>query len=120
MGTMQAVAPRLWENGVKTRLITLGSYRPFPARQVREAIGTADRVVVLDRALTVGVGGVLSFDVRRSMQRLGIPLHSVISGLGGRPITEEGLAKILQRAKAGELGELEFMDLKTELVEEVM
>jgi pyruvate ferredoxin oxidoreductase alpha subunit len=119
MGTMQATAPQLWQQGVKTRLITLGSYRPFPARSVREAIGTADRVVVLDRALMPGVGGVLSADVRRSMARLGIPMHSVIAGLGGRSITERSLTKILAQAKAGELGELEFMDLKRELVEKV-
>ncbi|MDR1799129.1 MAG: hypothetical protein LBR19_04485 [Bifidobacteriaceae bacterium] len=119
MGTMQAVAPTLWDRGVRTRLITLGSYRPFPATSVRQAIGAADRVVVLDRALTLGVGGVLSFDVRRSMARLGIPLHSVVCGLGGRPITEQSLAETLTRAKAGDLGELEFMDLKTELVGKV-
>jgi pyruvate ferredoxin oxidoreductase alpha subunit len=117
MGTMRAAAPHLFNQGVRTRLITLGSYRPFPARTVREAIGTADRVVVLDRALMVGVGGVLSADVRRSMARLGIPMHSVIAGLGGRSITERSLTKVLAGAKAGELGELEFMDLKRELIE---
>jgi pyruvate ferredoxin oxidoreductase alpha subunit len=117
MGTMQAAVPRLWSQGVKTRLVTLGSYRPFPARSVREAIGTADRVVVLDRALMPGVGGVLSADVRRSMARLGIPMHSVVAGLGGRSITERSLAGVLRQAKAGELGELEFMDLKRDLVE---
>ncbi|MDR2254249.1 MAG: hypothetical protein LBD97_10435 [Bifidobacteriaceae bacterium] len=117
MGTMQAAVPRLKEQGIKIRLVTLGSYRPFPARSVREAIGTADRVVVLDRALMPGVGGVLSADVRRSMARLGIPMHSVIAGLGGRSITERSLGKVLTQAKAGELGELEFMDLKRDLVE---
>ncbi|MDR2377996.1 MAG: hypothetical protein LBD70_01025 [Bifidobacteriaceae bacterium] len=116
MGTTQATAIHLWEQGVKTRLITLGSYRPFPARTVREAIGSADRVVVLDRALMVGVGGVLSADVRRSMARMGIPMHSVVAGLGGRSITERSLAKTLRQARAGELGELEFMDLKQDLL----
>ncbi|MDR2372526.1 MAG: hypothetical protein LBD77_00170 [Bifidobacteriaceae bacterium] len=116
MGTTQATAAHLWEQGVKTRLITLGSYRPFPDRAVREAIGTADRVGVLDRALMLGVGGVLSADVRRAMARLAIPMHSVVAGLGGRSITERSLVKVLRQAKAGELGELEFMDLKQDLV----
>ncbi|MCL1897679.1 MAG: hypothetical protein FWG16_02505, partial [Micrococcales bacterium] len=78
MGTMQAVAPRLWEEGLKVRLITLGSYRPFPDQFVRQAIGEADRVVVLDRALGLGVGGVLSMDVRRAMGCMDAPLHSVV------------------------------------------
>jgi len=116
MGTMQAVAPRLREEGLKIRLVTLGSYRPFPTSQLRQAIGGADRVVVLDRALGLGVGGVLSMDVRRAMQGLGTPLHSVVCGLGGRPISEDSLASTLHRAHAGELGELEFMDLKPELL----
>ncbi|MDR1189558.1 MAG: hypothetical protein LBK95_19260 [Bifidobacteriaceae bacterium] len=119
MGTTQATAMRLWDQGVKTRLITLGAYRPFPDRAVRQAIGTADRVVVLDRALMLGVGGVLSADVRRSMARMGIPMHSVVAGLGGRSITERSLAKMLRQARAGELGELEFMDLKQSLVDAV-
>jgi pyruvate ferredoxin oxidoreductase alpha subunit len=118
MGTTQATAMHLWDEGVKTRLITLGAYRPFPDGAVRQAIGTADRVVVLDRALMLGVGGVLSADVRRSMARMGIPLHSVVAGLGGRSITERSLAKMLRQARAGELGELEFMDLKRDVVRE--
>jgi pyruvate ferredoxin oxidoreductase alpha subunit len=119
MGTTQAAAIKLWDQGLRTRLITLGAYRPFPDQAVRQAIGTADRVVVLDRALMLGVGGVLSADVRRSMARMGIPMHSVVAGLGGRSITERALAKTLSQAKAGELGELEFMDLKRDLVDSV-
>jgi pyruvate ferredoxin oxidoreductase alpha subunit len=118
MGTMRAAAPNLRRQGVATRLITLGSYRPFPASQVRQAIGAASRVVVLDRALMLGVGGVLSADVRRSMAGLAIPMHSVIAGLGGRSITQRSLAQTLIRARDGQLGELEFMDLKRELVGE--
>jgi len=116
MGTLQAAAPALWDQGLKLRLITLGSFRPFPDKQVRAAIGDADRVVVLDRALGLGVGGVLSMDVHRAAQGLDIPINSVVCGLGGRAITEKSLAGMLRRAQQGDLGELEFMDLKPELL----
>ncbi|MDR3202686.1 MAG: hypothetical protein LBT54_06105 [Bifidobacteriaceae bacterium] len=120
IGTLQAVAPALAAEGIETHLIAVGSYRPFPTAQVRAAIGRAQRVVVIDRAIQLGIGGILSEDVRRALTGSPATLHSVAAGLGGRPITEHSLAGVLRQAHRGELGELTFMDLKTDVVEKAV
>jgi pyruvate ferredoxin oxidoreductase alpha subunit len=73
------------------------------------------RVVVIDRALELGVGGVLTGDVRHALGA-DVAVHSVVAGLGGRPITQEVLAQVVRRGVAGELGDLEFCDLKADVL----
>jgi pyruvate ferredoxin oxidoreductase alpha subunit len=117
LGTLQAILPTLEASGVDVHLIGLGAFRPFPAEALATAIGQASRVVVFDRAIQVGVGGVLSGAVRRAMKGSPAPLHAVAAGLGGRPITENSLAGIVRRAHAGDLADLTFMDLREDVIE---
>jgi pyruvate ferredoxin oxidoreductase alpha subunit len=117
LGTLQATLPELRAEGLRLHLIGVGSYMPFPSQRLREAIGEASQVVVMDRALRLGIGGVLSGDVRRSMKGSAAPLHSVVAGLGGRPITQHSLGDILRRAHRGDLGDLTFMDLNEDIIE---
>ncbi|MDR0432320.1 MAG: hypothetical protein LBH48_03290 [Bifidobacteriaceae bacterium] len=119
LGTLEAVLPSLREEGVDVHLIALGAFRPFPSEALARAIGQASRVVVIDRAIQVGIGGVLSGAVRRAMKGSPAPLHSVAAGLGGRPITQDSLAGIVRRAHAGNLGDLTFMDLRDDVIEKV-
>jgi pyruvate ferredoxin oxidoreductase alpha subunit len=116
LGTLEAVLPALREDGVDVHLIALGAFRPFPSQALADAIGQASRVVVIDRAIQVGVGGVLSGAVRRAMKGSPAPLHSVVAGLGGRPITEEALSGIVRRAHTGDLADLTFMDLRDDVI----
>ncbi|MDR1428460.1 MAG: hypothetical protein LBJ08_12005 [Bifidobacteriaceae bacterium] len=119
LGTLQAIQPVLRASGVDIHLIGLGAFRPFPSRALAAAIGQASRVVVFDRAIQVGIGGVLSGAVRRAMKGSPAPLHSVAAGLGGRPITEDSLAAIVRQAHAGDLSDLTFMDLRDDVIEKV-
>ncbi len=74
-------------------------------------------MVVLEKTLAVGIGGVVSSNVRTALAELAIPTTTVVAGLGGRPITSASLAGLLARAEAGELAELEFLDLRRDLIE---
>ena len=72
-------------------------FRPFPLDEVRAALAGPERVVVLEKALAVGVGGIVSANVRMALS--GIPLHgyTVVAGLGGRPITQTLAARPVRR-----------------------
>ncbi len=45
------------KEGKKVGLIGIKSYRPFPDKQLAELLKGAKKVVVIDRALQVGIGG---------------------------------------------------------------
>jgi pyruvate ferredoxin oxidoreductase alpha subunit len=84
---------------------------------VRAALAHAERVVVLEKALAVGIGGPVSANVRMALSGIQLHGYTVIAGLGGRSITRESLRGLFERADRDELEPLSFLDLDTELVE---
>ena len=117
-GTLQDVVDLEREAGVPVGLLGITSFRPFPYDAVREALAGATRVVVLERALALGVGGIVASDVRAALATAGVDVdqRTVIAGLGGRPITVTSLREMVTKAVAGELEPLTFLDLDVAVV----
>ena len=92
-------------------------FRPWPLDEVRAALAAARRVVVVEKALAVGVGGIVGQNVRLALSGLPVEVHDVVAGLGGRPITAASLTGLLRDALGGRLGAQTFLDLDRELVE---
>jgi pyruvate ferredoxin oxidoreductase alpha subunit len=117
MGTLCDAVDEMRRRGRSVGAVAIKSFRPFPLEEVREAVGEARRVVVLEKALAPGMGGIVSGDVRTALAGIRLEGHTVIAGLGGRPITTESLIGLLERACAGELERLAFLDLDRGLVD---
>ncbi|HEX6501100.1 MAG TPA: 2-oxoacid:acceptor oxidoreductase family protein, partial [Micromonosporaceae bacterium] len=113
LGTVKDTVDDLRAAGQRIGALGITAFRPFPAQAVRAALGSAARVVVLEKALAVGVGGIVSMDVRSAINGLPVPVHTVIAGLGGRPVTRAALARLFTDA----LGPLTFLDLDHDLVD---
>lgn len=62
IGTIKDVIDRMRDEGIKIGLVAPKSFRPFPAEQIRQALAGVKQVIVIDRALAVGIGGVLTDD----------------------------------------------------------
>jgi len=118
LGTVKDTVDELRADGMKIGALGITSFRPFPLDAVREALAAAGHVVVLERALAPGTGGIVTADIRTALAgRLTPHLSTVIAGLGGRSITRKSLRAMLATAAAGELGPLTFLDLDTTLVD---
>ena len=111
-GTIKDVVDQLNDEGVAIGCVSITSFRPFPARKLRETIGHARRVVVIEKSLAVGIGGIVSTDVRMALAGAGIPVFTVIAGLGGRAITQASLHDVLTKAHHDALQRLTFLDLR--------
>jgi pyruvate ferredoxin oxidoreductase alpha subunit len=107
-------------NGTRIGVLGITCFRPWPTAAVREALGAAQRVVVLEKSLAVGVGGIVSNNVAASYAGSPDLVHTVIAGLGGRAITRQSLHKLLGRAVEGSLDRLTFLDLDHAMVERVL
>ena len=116
-GTIAEVVDELREQGVRVGLVALKCFRPFPAQEVRAALAGARTVVVLERAFAVGVGGIVSQDVRAALAGHPAVTHAVIAGLGGRAITRRSLHELFEALAAGAIGPLHFLDLRHDVVE---
>ena len=111
LGTLKDTVDELAEEGQQVGVVGITTYRPFPTAAVRAALVGADRVVVLERALSPGVGGPLTADVRGAMAGLPTDIVTVVAGLGGRAITRPSLRGVLLEAGRGTLEPLTFLDL---------
>lgn len=116
LGTLKDTVDDLRAGGMKIGVLGIQSFRPFPLAAVRAALQEAKRVVVLEKSFSVGLGGVVSTDVRLALSGLQLQGYTVVAGLGGRAITKASLARTLSEAVAGKLQPLTFMDLDWPLV----
>jgi len=115
-GTVKEVIRALRAEGMRIGSVSLCSFRPFPLAALRAAIGHAQRVVVLEKCLAVGLGGILSDGVRKSLSGIALKGYTVIAGLGGRAITRASLRTLFQDATRDTLEPVTFLDLNTEIV----
>lgn len=116
LGTIKDVVDEQRERGVRIGVLGITSFRPFPLEAVREALKNVKRVVVLEKALAVGIGGIVAANVRTSRAGLELKCYTVIAGLGGRAITKASLHGLFDQAGADELESLTFLDLDHDLV----
>ncbi len=117
LGTLKDTVDELRGGGMKVGVLGLTTFRPFPFAAVRAAQAGARRVIVLERAFSVGVGGIVTADVRTALGEQQPELFTAVAGLGGRPVTRAALRKVLLDAQSGGLYPLTVVDLDTELVE---
>ncbi len=121
MGTIEDAVDELRARGVSVGAVAIKAFRPFPLAEVRAALRHARRVVVIEKAFAVGLGGIVSQNVRNALEHDTLhqrpAVHTVIAGLGGRPITQTSLVRLLGEATAEGLPHMSFLDLNHELIE---
>jgi pyruvate ferredoxin oxidoreductase alpha subunit len=117
LGTIEDVVDELREQGVKIGVVGIKCFRPYPLDEVREALGHAQRVVVVEKAFAVGVGGIVGQNVRLALDGLPPTVYDVVAGLGGRPITKRSLHRLLEDALEDRLERQTFLDLDVEIIE---
>jgi pyruvate ferredoxin oxidoreductase alpha subunit len=116
LGTIKDTVDGMRDDGHRIGVLGITSFRPFPIDLVRAALHKARRVVVLEKCLAVGIGGILSTDVRMAMSHLPAPVYTVVAGLGGRAITRKSLQRLFIKAEQEVLEPLSFLDLEWDLV----
>ena len=116
LGTIQDTIDELREDGMSIGAVGITSFRPFPLDALRAALGHAERVVVLEKALAVGIGGIVTANVRMALTGATLHGYTVIAGLGGRPITKASLRELFQQASQDRLEPLTFLDMDWEIV----
>ena len=116
LGTIKDTIDELREQGVKIGALGITSFRPFPLDLVRAALEHARRVVVLEKALAVGIGGIVTANVHMALAGVELHGYTVIAGLGGRPITKSSLHGLFAEAIADRLEPLTFLDMDWDVV----
>jgi pyruvate ferredoxin oxidoreductase alpha subunit len=116
LGTIKDTVDEMRAEGHRIGVLGIVSFRPFPLAEVRQALARAKRVVVLEKSLAVGIGGIVSANVRMALSGVHLHGYTVIGGLGGRAITRRSLHRLLRQAEKDELDQLTFLDLDWSIV----
>ena len=116
IGSMKSVLADMRAEGTSIGALSIRSYRPFPSEALRAALADAERVIVFEKSLAVGIGGILAGDVRMALTGMPARVHSVVGGLGGRPITRGNLRRMFDKGVRGELEEPHFHDINMDVI----
>ncbi len=101
-GTMKSYVDELRDKGEKVGVIKIRMFRPFPAREVAEALRGVKAVAIFDRAESFSnVGGPLSAEVTRAMFYGKVQAEAIdyMYGLGGRDLLQEHAEQVLAELK---------------------
>jgi len=120
LGTIKDTVDEMRRDGAKIGVLGITCFRPWPMAAVHAALARAKRVVVIEKSLAVGLGGIVASNIRTSYPGSPDVVHTVVAGLGGRPITRASLGRVFQQAIAGKLEPLSFLDLDAQLVERAL
>ena len=99
--TAMLAVDEMQEEGVDVGLLRLRLWRPFPFAELRDAVKNVELVVVLDRAVSFGMGGPVCSEVRAALYQMENKPHVIgfIGGLGGRDIPIAGFKYMVKRAQ---------------------
>ena len=117
--TAMETVDKMRNDGRDIGLVRLRLWRPFPAKELRQAVTDADILVVFDRALSLGgQAGPVCSEVRSALynQAKKPRVASVIGGLGGRDVTVAGFEEIInlgiKMAQKGSQQEFEIFGVR--------
>jgi pyruvate ferredoxin oxidoreductase alpha subunit len=112
-GTARVVVDRLRDEGIKAGLLKPRLFRPFPAKEMADALRGVKAVAVMDRSISFGAmdnAGPLFLEIVAALALHGVhvPVADYVYGLGGRDIVP-GTIEIVYRdaLHAAEAGRFE-------------
>lgn len=117
LGTIKDVVDEMIVDGYSIGVLGLTTFRPFPFDAVRDALVNAHNVFVVEKAFQLGIGGIVTENVRTSLRGTSTHDQTLIAGLGGRPITKQALRTYFEAAIEGKVEELTFLDLDKDLAD---
>ena len=94
--TLRVCVDDMRQRGEKVGLLKVRVYRPFPVEEIKKAIANANKIAVIDKNISFGVGGALYNDIKA---KIDVEAYDFIIGLGGRDITPDHIDEIVEKAK---------------------
>jgi len=95
--TARVSVDALREKGRKVGLVKMRLFRPFPKDELLRVVRDVEKLAVLDRNLSAGIGGFFAQEIRAAFcnEKVRPPVYSYITGLGGRDTTVQILNDVV-------------------------
>ena len=94
-GTVKVVVDQLRESGVRAGILRIRMFRPFPAKEIAEALKNVSAIAVLDRSDSFSnEGGPAFIETKAALYGGNKPMVNYIYGLGGRDIDTDHIGSV--------------------------
>jgi pyruvate ferredoxin oxidoreductase alpha subunit len=115
VGTIKETVDELRNEGQRVGVLKIIAHRPLPKNEIYKALASKKEIAVLDKSISMSLGGVLFSDIKSIFQgkNENPKINGYIAGLGGRDITKETIKEAFSRLSKEET-DCEFLDLKSE------
>ena len=111
-GTCKDVVDELREKGIKAGVLKIRLFRPFPEKEIVEAIKHIKYIACMDRTESFNAqSGPIGNDIRTALYnaKANCEVINYVYGLGGRDVTTDSLKSVFEELikieKTGEIGE---------------
>jgi pyruvate ferredoxin oxidoreductase alpha subunit len=99
--TTEVAVDELRKRGESVGLVRLKCFRPFPREALARAFSRAERVLVVEKAVSLGFEGILATELKAVLSDAGVKakIVPVIEGLGGREVTVKKMESLFEANK---------------------
>ncbi|MCP2520403.1 pyruvate ferredoxin oxidoreductase [Candidatus Aminicenantes bacterium AC-708-M15] len=96
--TARTVIDKLRERDKRVGLLKIRMFRPFPSKDIKNVLLKAKKVLVVDRNISYGLGGIFFEEIKSVLyyEDKHIPIFGFITGLGGRDVTPNILEEMIE------------------------
>ena len=117
VGTIKDVVDELRDDGKKIGVLKMRTFRPFPKEAIYDALKDVKNIVVMEKDISLGLGGMLSNELKAVFY--GQPKQPKVSGfvlgLGGRDVPQESIKRTIEKG-VSEVIDTGWVDLREEII----
>ncbi len=114
-GTIKHVVNSLRKEGKKVGLLKITMFRPFPYKEIADALKNVKSIAVLDKSASFGANGPVFNEIKSALYDCDskIPVFPYLYGLGGRDFKAEDVEKVFADLIEGKASkELQYIGLR--------
>ncbi|HUT22634.1 MAG TPA: transketolase C-terminal domain-containing protein [Candidatus Bipolaricaulota bacterium] len=87
LGTIKEAVDELNKKSGQVGVLKITMFRPFPEKEIFDILKNRKKVIVLDKSISLGRGGILFNEIKQCLSGSKVEVKGVVEGLGGRDVT---------------------------------
>jgi pyruvate ferredoxin oxidoreductase alpha subunit len=117
VGTIKDVVDELRNEGKKVGVLKIRTFRPFPKKAIYDALKDIKNVVVMEKDISLGFGGMLANELKAVFynQPKQPKISGFVVGLGGRDVPQQSIRSTIEKGISEEV-DIGWVDLRKDII----
>jgi pyruvate ferredoxin oxidoreductase alpha subunit len=117
VGTIKDVVDELRDRGKRVGVLKMRTFRPFPKEAIYDALKDVKNIVVIEKDISLGFGGMLSNELKTAFygQPKQPKISGFVAGLGGRDVPQQSIKTTIEKG-VSKVIDTGWVDLREEII----